>query len=68
KESEYFQTQRKKQFVERYEHLLFYYFMEKLRSSHQLQAQTHDLKKEVESFAMNPSTAAESWINGLKIN
>ncbi|MDR3272241.1 MAG: methylmalonyl Co-A mutase-associated GTPase MeaB, partial [Flavobacteriaceae bacterium] len=40
KESEYFQTQRKKQFVERYEHLLFYYFMEKLRSSHQLQAQT----------------------------
>ena len=68
RDSGYFQAQRKKQFVERYEHLLFYYFMEKLRSSNQLQEQTSDLKKEVESFRMNPSTAAETWINSLTID
>ncbi len=63
KESGYFQSQRKKQFLQRFEHLLFYYFMEKVKEKHHLQEQTEKIKTEVESFAVNPSTAAEKWIN-----
>ncbi|MDR2123124.1 MAG: methylmalonyl Co-A mutase-associated GTPase MeaB [Flavobacteriaceae bacterium] len=63
KESNYFYEQRKKQFLQRFEHLLFYYFMEKIKEKHKLQDQTDKIKEEVESFAVNPSTAAEKWIN-----
>lgn len=63
KKSGYFYNQRKKQFLQRFEHLLFFYFMEKVKDKHPIQKQTNKIKKEVENFSINPSTAAEKWID-----
>lgn len=65
KESGRLAENRKQQFRTRFEHLLFFYFTEKLRQKDLLHQKSEHIVAEVEKLNLNPSTAAENWVNEI---